>query len=400
MMKKLPLLLFLTGLIYLCFQLLARQSTKPVASPAPNQQTQKLEELKFFSQLFHFDTTFPLEQRPEILFERAKCAILNSSSIFLTNDSGDELYRYHLDGTFDRVIAIKGEGPGEINRLEYATKIFGNQVAFWDLFRGQIIVFNDKGNHQFSLNVDNPSLTDGAWLPRPAAFHWETAEEIVFSNLQIRDRPNIRSGKAHVVWNEEGKITRLDLKEPIGSRNLEHENKYAPSSIYDLHKIGTKYWVGSPEFSSLQIYDFVTLTENIIPIRVPDPLTQEHYDNLDLSDKKARRWLINYHGYVQEIISLPELQLVKVGMRGYVPFSNDGEQLLERRLISGLSGFKDVHNGTILFITSKRNLRFLENKHSIVLIKDPSHASLDDDHPFGLLARLKPEYSGDPKRNL
>lgn len=186
--QALSLLFFLSGL---CYFLTAFKSP---TRPTPQANEGRFENIKFFSDLFEYHTAIPLELTDRVVFDKPKILKKVNNGFFLTNDKGDELYRYHLDGTFDRTVAVKGSGPGEIGLLAYGTRIFDQQIAFWDLFQHSLHVFSEQGNWQFSLNFYNQELTDGTWLPTGVAFKWPSPETLVFSNISVKSRHDVQTG--------------------------------------------------------------------------------------------------------------------------------------------------------------------------------------------------------------
>ncbi len=388
---KLSILLFLTGLGFFCFQLTNQNQDREARPSQSKYDMIALDKARFLHELLQFEAALPLEQNDEALFDHPKLAVQTLSGYFIANDDGSELYRYHLNGSLDKVVARKGEGPGELGSLQFGTRIYGDQVGFWDIYKNQIVVFSESGDYQFSLSFLNPALTKGSWHPSGVAFDWSKPEQLTFGNILVRDDPEIRSGIAEVYRDERGQVTFLKLVATFGKRDLAHEAKFMPSSVYNFALIGETFWLGSPEFSTLHCYNLSTNKLDVIPVSVPEPLTTIEYEGVDPSDRKKLHWLTNYNGFIHKIIPHPEMVFVKVGVRGYVPFSPDGKQLLKKRLMSGLSGYQDTYNGTILFTASKRNFSQIESRTGVALIDQKRDMVYDEDHPYVVLARLKLE---------
>lgn len=82
----------------------------------------------------YFETAIPLEQNDQAIFDTPNCALISESGYFVSDDQGKALFRYHLDGTFDRLVTQKGSGPYEMNNSLSCTRIFGNQLALYNFF--------------------------------------------------------------------------------------------------------------------------------------------------------------------------------------------------------------------------------------------------------------------------
>ncbi len=350
-----------------------------------------LQDATYFEDLFRYEVAFPIEQTGTVLFDQPKTCVALSSYLFMTNDKGNELYRYHLDGTYKDTIAVQGEGPGEISKLVYGTRIFGNQVAFWDLFQHSIHVYDENGQHQGSLDFRNPRLTSGTWIPQPAAFKWPTPDEIIFSNAQIREHPDAQGAKTSVQRNDSGKITRVALAQPLGKRDKELERKFGESLIYHFETVGDVFWMGNPSYSSISIWNPVTQQSKSLMVQVPESLTLDAYMEIPRDDLKKISMVENWQGSIHRMISLPTVVFAKVGMRGYVPFSAEGKQLLNKRLISRFPRYQTNLDDTMVFIMARKNLKVLEEK----VVKSPlienEEAVLDEDQPCLVFATLKPE---------
>nr|WP_243435864.1 6-bladed beta-propeller [Acanthopleuribacter pedis] len=348
-----------------------------------------LSEVRFFDQLLDFHTAIPLEQNDVALFENASLLKSVPDGYFLTNDKGDELYRYHLDGTFDKVVARKGEGPGEISQLSYATLIFDNQIAFWDVYRHSIFVFSLDGTHRFTLNFRTKQLTGLNWLPSGEAFYWNTREEIIFSNIQVRDNEAAQSARVQVIWGDDHRVERLELIQVLGERNLEYERKFSRSGIRHFERVGQVDWLGSPYFSSITLLDYHLNQAKEIAIQVPEPLTMKDYEGLTFDDRRKIHYLINYNGTIHGIIPHPKFVFVKVGFRGYVPFSRDGRQLLKRRLYTRITRYQDFNGEALVYTSSKQMVTKIEEWTHQPLLSAEDRLIADEDHPFLVLASLR-----------
>lgn len=391
MMTKISMLAFLSGLSYLCFQVVQNNAKEQDSVALKTLREDSLERVKYFDELLQIDTVFPLQQTEQVIFDNAQCAVQTGSGYFVASDDGSELYRYHLDGSLDRVVAVKGDGPEELGSLHFGTRMYDNQVGFWDVIKNQIIVFSESGEYRFSLNFLNPSLTKGSWVSPGVAFDWPSPDRLVFANIHVRDNREIRAGITRVHRDERGRVKQLELEQTFGLRDVDFEERFHSGAAYHLALIGDSYWLGSTEFSAVSRYQMATQHFDYMPVSVPDPLTTHDYDGLNPSDTKKLHWLRNYNGFVHEMIPFDGVIFVKIGFRGYVPFSSDGQQLLKRRLMSRLNAYHDVYNGVMFFISNKSNLSFLESKTGVSLLDKESNMAYDEDHPYVVLARLKLE---------
>lgn len=363
------------------------------ATTVPKQQlAQHLANIKFDDQLLDFEVAFPLEQTEQALFQLPKVCLLTDNALFVSDDDGKTLFRYHLDGSLDKVVARQGEGPGELGRLAYATRIFANQVAFWDLTRTTIIVFSDQGDYRWEYDFRRSGLISGKAYPAPAAFAWPQKEHLILANIHVQDHADIGAASLRVVWQEDT-IQRIEINQYLSHRNLKHEQKYGAAVVTQLAKVGDYYWLGSAHFSQITRLNPAT-QHHIAPttsIHFPDALTPELYQNISSDDRRALFRLHNFNGSIHGLAVFPELVLVKVGALGYVPFDDHGNQLLNRKITSRVTGLRDSHQGTALFITHRRNLSLLREKSNIPI----PGANLDDgdeDQPVAILARLKPAF--------
>lgn len=391
MIGKISVLFLISGMGFLWFQLTQHNQDVRETHDREKNVQKLLENARYFHDLLDFDMAVPLEQNDIAVFDSARCAVQTRSGFFITDDDGKELYRYHLDGSFDRVLAVKGDGPGELGSLQFGTRMYDNQVGFWDLYKSQIIVFSEEGEYQFSLGFFNPNITRGAWMSPGVAFDWPTPDKLILSNILVRDQPEVQSGVTRVHRDDRGNVTLLELEQPFGLRDLEYESKFLSSVAYNFALVGDAYWFGSTAFSAVSYYNVSENHLERLPVSVPDPLTERDYKELNQSDRKKLHWLRNYNGFIHEMIPHPEMVFVKVGIRGYVPFSPDGHQLLDRRLIGTFSSYKGIYNGTLLFISSKKNVGFVEKKTGVPIIDKKSNMAYDEDHPYVVLARLKLE---------
>lgn len=353
--------------------------------------SQNLNTVKFDDQLLDFEIAFPLEQTEQALFQLPKVCLMTDDALFLSDDDGKTLFRYHLDGSLDKVVTHQGEGPGEVGRLAYATRIFDNQVAFWDLARSTILVFSAQGDYLWEYDFRRAGLISGKAYPAPAAFAWPEKQRLILGNIHIQGREDIGAASLRVVW-QENTIQRIELDQYLSRRNQKHEQQFGSTVVTQLTEVADHYWLGSADFSQITLLNPTsTGPAPTTKILFPDALTPEHYQKLDPDNRRALFRLRNLNGSIHGFAVFPELVLVKVGALGYVPFDVTGKQLLNRKIMSRVTGLRDTYNGTALFITHRRNVNLLRKKSKIPIPND-NLGDGDEDQPVAILARLKPAF--------
>lgn len=367
--------------------------TNPQKSNSQDIISKKLSDAKFFNDLFIYEIAIPLEQNSLALFDSPTLALISENGYFIADDNGKMIYRYHLDGSFDRIVARRGQGPGEISNVSFGTRIFDNHLAFYDLHKKQIKVFSSNGDFTQEVNLERKNNGTTSILTIGEAFAWPVPNQIIFSNTYVHNRPEAQSALFQVSWNQKSEISGVSFDRVLSHRNVAHEKKFGTSNIYTLAKVGEKYWLGSPEFSQFTILDprkhhISTPTK----VQLSDALTPALYEDVSVSDTETLFRLVNMNGTIHDILPLGKIVLVKVGARGYVPFDQDGQQLLERRLLLKWANVRDAHQDMILTITDHRKATALAKQAGEPLSEPPGNVEVDDDYPYLVLMRLKPEF--------
>ncbi len=382
-------------IISMCFLFLSLHAIEPTE----NQQSwsgkarEKLSQVKFLNEIMVFEAVIPLEQNDQVFFDFPTLAMMFGCGYFVSDDSGSTLYRYHADGAFDRVVTRRGHGPGEISYLMFGARIFDNQLAFYDIYKKEIKVFTAAGLFAWKTNLEKHYKGESPIIMTGEAFAWPEPDQLIFSNTFIRDQPEAQAVRFHVLWENNQKIKQLTIERVLSHRNTTHEKKFGTPCLYDLRRVGDKYWLGSQEFSQITMLNpdtpRITKPTNV---RLPDALTPALYEGVSIRDSKTLSRLINMNGTIHDILPLGKIVLVKVGALGYVPFDQTGQQLLERRLLLKWANLRDAHNGLILATTDHRKAKILAERAGVPLPEPIGNVAVEDDSPYLVLMRLKPEF--------
>lgn len=377
-------LLILTSLLA-CNTRVAEQSTK-VAQHSLN-------EAKSFFDILDFEIVFPLEQTEEAFFDLPKVALMVESGYFFSNDQGSEIYRYHHDGSFDRTIARKGTGPGEIHKVSFAARIHNNKIGFWDLYKGSILVFDYDGTFEYELDIKN-KLSPFRMIATGASFAWPEENILILGNVTASDQPNIQVVSLILERDDKNNINIARMDRVLCVKETNHDLELGSKINSILTQVGPRFWLGNEYVSSFALLDPAN-QENPATFRMiqfPEALTPEDYETLDPNDRRARFRLINLKGTVFNIMPLDPFVFVQVGALGFVPFDQSGNQLAEKRIKCHVSALADTYKDTALFVTTRKGIQKLETHFHFELFEESPYDIGDDDQPYLVRRRLKEKF--------
>ncbi|CAM2010153.1 hypothetical protein [Acanthopleuribacter pedis] len=384
-----PYLLLLT---FSCYSLGGAPRSPTTTPKPPNAATFK--DARFITDIFPFQVAFSLEQNNEILFENPKVALMTETGYFVSNDKGDRLVRYHLDGSYDRTVAVAGEGPGELGRLSFATKIFDGHVGFYDIGRSQILAYSEKGDYLWSLNLRSLQLENQTVLAVGSAFAWPKRDALLLTNVHHPNKPETQGVKCRVSWRSPNQISELTPLAWINNRPIEFEKKFGYGVVDQLAVLGNVYWVGCnflPEFAMIDDQNEPRLLRTQ-KITTPRALTKEHYSDLDASDRRALMRLRNLNGTIHKMLVFDQTVWIKVGAIGWVPFDHQGNQLSKNRIKSRIGRFMDARGDTAMVIALRRHVEQWASFFDESFSTASDHDDADPDQPMILLMRLKTPY--------
>ncbi|CAM2007451.1 hypothetical protein APED_12350 [Acanthopleuribacter pedis] len=355
--------------------------------------SQLFSDVTSFIDILEFEDVFPLEQNDHAMFEAPNTVVMTHSGFLMTNDRGTKILRYHRDGGFDRTVAPNGSGPGEVQRIAFGTRIFDNRVAFWDLYKGAILVFEPDGTFVFDLNI-NAKLNPHQMNATGASFAWPEPDTLILGNVTSQKQPDIQAVALKVDWDTPKRVRGVALDRVLSLKDTNHEAIFGSKINTTLTQVGDHFWLGSAHFSSfarLNPYEKGKPTP-YQAIKFPQALTPKDYEAIEPTDHKARFTLINSKGTIFNIMAFDHLVFVQVGVMGFVPFDTSGRQLENQRIICRISRLVDTYQGLVMFVTPRKNIGNLERLFKVNLFEDSPHDLGDDDQPYVVLMRLRKKF--------
>ncbi len=349
---------------------------------------------KNFYNILEIEIAFPLEQTDIALFDNPFVIVMTDSGYFLTNDQGTQILKYFPDGSFDRIIARRGVGPGEIQRITFGTRIYNQKIAFWDSIKGSVYIFNQEGDFERELNLAN-LLRKHRATPIGPAFAWPTEETFILSNAKLLDQPRVQAIVLNLKRNKKDNHFEASIRHSLSFREVDHENKFGIKACTVLSQVESRFWIGSPYFSSFTILNPHKPQASVLAqkkILFPEALTLKDFQDVTSDDTKTRFKLNNFKGSVFSIMPMESLVFVQVGALGFVPFDKDGHQLAEKRFVSPLTGLRDTHKGTAVFVTFRENIAKLERLLNVSLFEESPYDIGDGDQPYIVLMRLREKF--------
>jgi len=97
---------------------------------------------------------------------------LGDGRIAVASNGGGEILVYRADGSFDRLLGRRGDGPGEFRTIFALGLLPGDSLAAWDALARRLSVFARDGSFSHAI-----SPSEGGLLPR--AMGWTDAGELV-----------------------------------------------------------------------------------------------------------------------------------------------------------------------------------------------------------------------------
>lgn len=380
--------------LYISLSILCCSPTDNPTAPttAESNIANHISEARSLYDILEFVAVFPLEQ-PSPLFEKPRVLVAEDSGFFVANDQGDEIYKYFPDGSFDRTVATKGMGPGEIQFVAFGTRIYDNGIAFWDVHRNTILVFHSDGRFKQEFDV-NALLYPHSATPTGATFAWPEPDTLILGSTRLLDKPEAKTVLMTLERDSKGRVTASTITAVLSTRDIEHEKKFGLPISTVMKPVGARYWLGSDAFSSVAIIDPSARQKpgTFQQIHFPEALTARDYEGLGFRNRREINKLINMKGIIFSIMPLDDLVLVQVGAFGFVPFDTAGRQLAKRRIKSRVIGLKDTYRGTAVFVTSRKNIANLERLFKISLFEDSSYDLGDEDQPYAILMRLRDQF--------
>lgn len=348
---------------------------------------------KNFYNILKIETIHPLEQTKDAIFDNPFVIVMTDSGYFITDDQHTRIYKYFPDGTFDRIVAKKGDGPGEIQRVYFGTRIYDQKIAFWDSIKNSVYVYNQEGDFERELSLGQ-ELRKHRTIPVGPAFAWPTKETFILSNALLLDQPKAQAISLNLEWDEEDNITKISIGHTLNFREVDHEHKFGAKSHTVLTQVGSRFWIGSPYFSNFTIFDTHKPQDSLVSQKIlfPEALTPKDFKDVSFDDKKTRFRLNNLKGSGFNIIPFGSLVFVQVGALGFVPFDKNGHQIFEKRFASPLTGLRDTYKETAVFISSRKGLEKIERLLKINLLEESPHDTGDEDQPYIVLMRLREKF--------
>ncbi len=377
-------LLIITSL-FTCNTQISKLHTKASQNP--------FNEAKSFFDIFEFEIVFPLEPTEEAFFDLPKVALMVESGYFFSNDQGSEIYRYHQDGSFDRTIARKGTGPGEIHKVSFAARIYNNKIGFWDLYKGSILVFHSDGTFEYELDIKD-KLSPFRMIATGASFAWPEEETLILGNVTALDQPNIQALSLKLKRDDKNNISIARIDKVLCVKETNYDLELGSKINSTLTQVGPRFWLGNEYVSSFALLDPAKQGNpaKFRMIQFPEALTPEDYETLDPNDRRARFRLINLKGTVFNIMPLDPFVFVQVGALGFVPFDQSGNQLAEKRIKCHVSALADTYKDTALFVTTRKGIQKLEIHFNFELFEESPYDIGDDDQPYLVRMRLKEKF--------
>lgn len=319
---------------------------------------------KRIEDMLNIQNIIPLVASDESLYASITKRVMIGDTIFFTDNQNKNIYKQKIGEPHVEVIGKRGKGPGEFEQIGDVTKIFNEQIGVFDSIDGNIKVYSKTGAFRF----ETPAFQNftGKFIMNGPAFVWDQKDTLWVSAISLYDTPPEEApwhGKFKVHWNEENKIEDIELIKGFGKRPIDHEKRFGQGWPNHFRMIGSTLWVGSPHFSKLTLYNQAgDLIKEVVP-NIKEPLTPEHYEDVDPKDRKQIFFLINYHGIIHDIEPFGNNVMVKVGTFGYVLFDREGNQLSDQGRMRFWHDSFDTSDGqTILFDMDHENTQRIPNQ--------------------------------------
>ncbi|CAM2010352.1 6-bladed beta-propeller [Acanthopleuribacter pedis] len=392
-MNLIPLSIFSKTHIFLIFFTTSVcLSTEPITTDT--NLNKKLSHIKWLDDLFEFHSAFSMELTDETLFEYPKVTLRTESGYFVTNDKGDTLFRHHLDGRFDRIVARAGMGPEEILHVNFATHIYNNLVAFYDYHRSRILVYNESGDFQHAIELYRNTIEGKHPHMLGPGFAWPHEDYLILANVRYPTEPDIQGALFHVNRTQKGKVTSLSPIKKFTGRPTAVELEFGPTVISNFVKVGKHFWLGSPYFSQITIWDKDKEGNNTKekPIDISNPLTLSDYEEYKKGKGESMMYLTNHKGTIHNMMVLPKMVLVKVGAMGWVPFDLHGRQLARHKILPRIAPIKSTYADFAVAVAPRQHLEKLQTYLKECFIRSSDHDTQDPDEPMMVLLRLREPY--------
>lgn len=103
---------------------------------------------------------------PETVWAEVSDAVIHEGWIYIADVGSVSVRRYSIDGTFDREIAGRGQGPGEVLYPVTLTSA-GSSVLVYDPRQGRVAYFDAKGRHVRTVRPEElPRFLRRLWVLR------------------------------------------------------------------------------------------------------------------------------------------------------------------------------------------------------------------------------------------
>ncbi len=346
--------------------------------------------VKRLSEIFEFQVAFTVEQNEHVVFDMPRFVLMTENGYFLSDEQGQSLMRYHADGSFDRMVAVKGEGPQEVQRLSFAARMFDGQVGVFDHIRSRILVFSEAGDYRCALDLRYLRLQNHAAHVVGSAFAWPRRDALFLGNVIVNGQPDTQAAWTRVKWASSERVQSLTPTQWVAGRPRALEAQFGSGVSDQLVLVDDQVWLGHlylPHFE--RVAKGKTSTTQI---RVPNALTEEDYQGLDLRDHRRLMEMTNAKGTIHGMLVFNRFVLVKVGVLGWVPFDHKGRQLAPRRIRSRIVRFADSQGDIALVAARQVDMRIWKDLYGESFALADAQVPPDPDQPMLVLLRLKAAY--------
>lgn len=347
----------------------------------------ELDEPAFLGELFEFQVAFSLEQEDTTLFDMPRFVLMTENGYFVADDNGQTLYRFHADGSFDRIVAVKGAGPEEIQRVCFATRMFDGQVGVFDFLRGRILVFSEAGDYLWALDTRHLQIGAQSVQFVGGGFAWPHRETLFLSNLMVPGRPDTQAAWTRATWVKPDRVDSLAPVQWLNSRPRALEAQFGSGLVDHLVVVGDHVWLANRFLPHIDMVG--EASTRTTRVRVPNVLTEEDYRGLTIDDNRTLMELDNLRGTIHCMLVFDRLVLVKIGALGWVVLDHQGRQLVSRKIRARIGRFFDARGDTAVIVTLRRHFEQWQAPFGAAVAVSSDHDTPDPEQSMVVLLRLK-----------